>query len=54
MQALRESFDSGRCDEDETRATIRDAPMGADGELLCPHTAVGVKVAEEHRSPARR
>ena len=21
------------------------------GELLCPHSAIGVKVAEEHRSP---
>ncbi|MEO3415516.1 threonine synthase [Roseovarius sp. CAU 1744] len=50
LQALRESFDSGRCDEDETRAMIRDAHART-GELLCPHTAIGVKVAEEHRSP---
>ncbi|WP_294620472.1 threonine synthase [uncultured Roseovarius sp.] len=48
LQALRESFDSGRCDEDETRATIREAWAGM-GELLCPHSAVGVKVAEEQR-----
>ena len=48
LQALRESFDSGRCDEDETRATIREA-WASMGELLCPHSAVGVKVAEEQR-----
>ena len=48
LEALRESFDSGRCDEDETRATIREIWAGM-GELLCPHSAVGVKVAEEQR-----
>ncbi|MBU3260339.1 threonine synthase [Roseovarius sp. PS-C2] len=48
LQALRETFDSGRCDEDETRATIRDT-WAASGELLCPHSAVGVKVANEAR-----
>jgi threonine synthase len=44
---LRADFASGRCSEAETRATIarlRDTT----GEVLCPHTAVGVKVAEEH------
>ena len=50
LQALREVYDSGRCDEDETRATIR-ATLEKTGELLCPHTAVGVKVAEEQRAP---
>ena len=50
LQALRETFDSGRCDEDETRATIRDT-WAASGELLCPHSAVGVKVANEARVP---
>ncbi|WP_288943849.1 threonine synthase [uncultured Roseovarius sp.] len=50
LQALRETFDSGRCDEDETRATIRDT-WSASGELLCPHSAVGVKVANEARVP---
>jgi threonine synthase len=47
LAALRADFASGRCSEDETRATIirlRDTT----GEILCPHTAVGVKVAEEH------
>ena len=47
LQALRENFDSGRCDEAETKATI--ARLSATtGELLCPHGAVGVKVAGEH------
>ncbi len=50
LTALRADFASGRCSEDETRATIarlRDTT----GEILCPHTAVGVKVAEEHLGP---
>jgi threonine synthase len=47
LQMLRESFASGRCDEDETRATIR-ACFGQTGEVLCPHSAVGVKVAADH------
>jgi threonine synthase len=51
LQALREEFDSGRVSEDETLATIR-AANATMGELLCPHSAVGVKVAEELRDPA--
>jgi threonine synthase len=47
MEMLREQFASGRCDEDETRATIR-STFAATGEVLCPHSAVGVKVAAEH------
>ncbi|MEZ5796616.1 MAG: threonine synthase [Paracoccaceae bacterium] len=47
MERLRAVFDSGRCDEDETRATIA-ATLAATGELLCPHSAVGVKVAGAH------
>jgi len=44
---LRERFASGRASEEETSATI--ARIRAEtGEVLCPHTAVGVKVAEEH------
>ncbi len=46
-EALREVFDSGRCDEDETRATIERLHRMT-GELLCPHSAVGVHVAEQH------
>jgi threonine synthase len=50
LEALRESFDSGRCGEAETRATIR-RTWAATGELLCPHGAVGVHVAEAARRP---
>ena len=46
LQALREGFASGRCSEEETSATIA-RTLAAAGELLCPHSAVGVKVAEE-------
>ena len=48
LQALAESFDSGRASEDETLATINSA-LASSGELLCPHSAVGVKVAGETR-----
>ncbi len=47
LQKLREIFSSGRASEDETRATITRV-LEESGELLCPHSAVGVKVAEEH------
>ncbi len=47
LQMLRETFASGRCSEDETRATIA-AMFAATGEVLCPHSAVGVKVAADH------
>lgn len=50
LEALRESFDSGRCGEEETRATIR-RTWAETGELLCPHGAVGVHVAEAVRRP---
>ena len=50
LESLREHFDSGRCDEDETRATIKRL-RATTGELLCPHSAVGVKVAEDHIRP---
>ena len=49
LQALRDEFGSGRASEDDTRATIA-ATLAATGELLCPHSAVGVKVASEHLS----
>ena len=51
LEALRESFASGRASEEETSATIRDIHART-GELLCPHSAIGVKVAEEHVSGA--
>ncbi len=47
MEALREIYASGRVSEDETRATIREMSVRT-GEVLCPHSAVGVRVAEAH------
>ena len=49
LQMLQETFASGRVSEDETLATIKDT-LAASGELLCPHSAVGVKVAAAHQS----
>ncbi|MEM6657066.1 MAG: threonine synthase [Pseudomonadota bacterium] len=50
MEALRENFDSGSVSEDETLATIRHT-LRHSAELVCPHTAVGIKVAEDQRAP---
>lgn len=50
FEMLREDFDSGSASEDETRATIA-ATLRESGELICPHTAVAVKVANEMRRP---
>ena len=47
MQWLGETFASGRVSEDETRAAIA-AERAASGELLCPHSAIGAKVAQDH------
>ncbi|WP_223421772.1 threonine synthase [Tateyamaria pelophila] len=48
MQALQETYSSGRVSEAETSTqitkTLRDS-----AELLCPHSAVGVKVANDQR-----
>ncbi|RPE67049.1 L-threonine synthase [Pacificibacter maritimus] len=49
MQSLSETFKSGRASEDETTATIKDMQTRTN-EVLCPHSAVGVKVGEEHLS----
>ena len=46
-QALRETYASGRASEEETADTIR-RTRAETGELLCPHTAVAVHVAERH------
>lgn len=46
LQRLRDEFDSGRCDELQTAQTIAQQ-YGETGEVLCPHTAVGVKVASD-------
>ena len=47
LEALREVYASGRVSEEGTRATIARTLREA-GELLCPHSAVGVDVAERH------
>ena len=47
LQALREVFWSGRCSEEDTSATIN-RTLAQTTELLCPHSAVGVHVAESH------
>lgn len=44
---LRERFASGRASEEETLVTIARLHKTT-GEVLCPHSAVGAKVAEEH------
>jgi threonine synthase len=46
LQMLQEVFTSGRASESETLATIK-ATLAASKELLCPHSAVAVKVAQE-------
>ncbi len=46
LERLREIFVSGRASEEETLATMRDM-QNRTGETLCPHSAVGVKVAQE-------
>lgn len=51
MQALQDIYRSGRASEEETSNTIATA-RDTMGELLCPHSAVGVKVANEQRDPA--
>ena len=48
MEALQEIYSSGRVSEDETSAQIAQS-LASSAELLCPHSAVGVKVAEEQR-----
>ncbi|MDZ4095091.1 MAG: threonine synthase [Paracoccaceae bacterium] len=47
LDMLRHTFASGRCSEAETSDTIRQT-FARTGEVLCPHSAVGVKVAADH------
>ncbi len=47
IEILRETFVSGRASEAETLATIKDM-LARTGEVLCPHSAVAVKVAQDH------
>jgi threonine synthase len=49
LQFLRETFASGRASEDDTMSTITRI-RAATAEVLCPHSAVGVHVAEAHLS----
>ncbi|MEM9432517.1 MAG: threonine synthase [Pseudomonadota bacterium] len=50
IDALREVFTSGRASEAETSEVIGRV-MAQTGELLCPHSAIGVHVAEDHLGP---
>ncbi len=50
IETLRDWFASGRASEQETSATIA-RTLRETGELLCPHSAVGVHVAEQHLGP---
>lgn len=47
LSALREVYASGRASEEETAAAIA-RTLRETGELVCPHTAVGLHVAEGH------
>ena len=48
LDRLRDHFDSGRVSEDETIAEIT-ASFANRAELLCPHSAIGVRVADQQR-----
>ncbi|QPH52311.1 threonine synthase [Pontivivens ytuae] len=47
LDRLREEFASGRVGEDETLAEITTMAK-LTGHILCPHTAIGTRVAREH------
>ncbi len=49
IEELRVQFSSGRASEAETKDTIKDT-FAACGEVLCPHSAIGVKVGNENLS----
>ena len=49
IEMLRDTFASGRASEDETYTAIA-GELQRSGELLCPHSAVGVKVADEFQT----
>jgi len=51
LEALRETYASGRVSEDETSAEIAFS-LKDNGELLCPHTAIGVKIARDMADPS--
>lgn len=51
LQHLRDLFSSGRTSEEDASNTIR-RTFDQSGELLCPHSACGVKVANDLRDPS--
>ncbi len=51
LETLREIYASGRASEEETSEAIR-AYHRRTGEVLCPHSAIGVHVAEAHLNEA--
>ncbi|CTQ31510.1 threonine synthase [Jannaschia rubra] len=51
LETLQHIYASGRASEEETSRTIADT-LRRTGELLCPHTAVGVHVARQHLDDA--
>jgi threonine synthase len=52
LAAIREEFDAGRADETETSAAIRAAWREA-GDLVDPHTAVALAVADRDQADSR-
>jgi threonine synthase len=48
LARLRAEFDSARASEEETRAAIAET-WRATGEVVCPHTAVGIHAARARR-----
>jgi threonine synthase len=50
LETLQRDFQSGRCGEEQTRAQIGQTWKDS-GELLCPHSAIGVHVAEQQIQP---
>ena len=51
LRTLQDTYKSGRVSEEETSATIKEFFTNT-GELLCPHSAIGVRVAQALRDPA--
>ncbi len=52
LERLRLEFDSGDCSESETSAAIATLYQMT-GEVVCPHTAVAIKVAADKRTSGR-
>lgn len=50
LSRIAAEFASGRCTEEETLATIRQTHENS-GELICPHTATGVRVEKSFANP---